>query len=193
MQQVAVVSASPFADFNSNPHITNTEEPVNFTDQSSGSSSIPDTVQLVDWLWDFYYPAVGANDSISTLQNSSHFYGDTGTFIVQLIVTNEHSCTDTAYDTILVHLDPIVPSGFSPDGNGENDILYVLGGPFSKLEFAIYNEWGEVIFISDKQERGWNGTKDGIEQPIGVYVYTLVATAIDGNEHKLWGDVTLLR
>ena len=61
------------------------------------------------------------------------------------------------------------------------------------LEFIIYNGWGEVIFVSNRQEDGWDGTFKGVKQPMGVYVYTVVAITIDGKDHQLWGDVTLLR
>ena len=89
---------------------------------------------------------------------------------------------------------PIVPGGFSPDGNGNNDKLYVLGGPYTSLDFKIYNNWGELIFQSRNQSEGWDGTRDGIDQPIGVYVFTLDAVRLDGEEYKqVHGDVTLLR
>jgi gliding motility-associated-like protein len=173
-------------------NLVSTEQTANFSDLSSGSGNIPDTIQIISWDWDFYYESNGI-DSSSSLQNPSFLYSDTGQYIVQLIVTNEYNCTDTVYNDITVHLEPLVPSGFSPDGNLENDILYVLGGPFTELDFVIYNEWGEIIFVSERQSHGWDGTKDGIKQPMGVYVYNVHATGLDGKLHHLWGDVTLLR
>ncbi|MFH1321901.1 MAG: PKD domain-containing protein [Bacteroidota bacterium] len=193
ISKVTTVSPSPDARFSVDNNIVSTDENINFTDQSTGSSALPDTIQLDSWQWDFYYPAYGSADSTSAIQNPYNNYSDTGMFIVQLIVMNEYLCTDTIYDSILVHLNPLVPSGFSPDGNGKNDILYIEGGPYAELDFIIYNEWGEKIFVSKKQENGWDGTYKGKPQPIGVYVYTVIAKAIDGKEYKLWGDVTLLR
>lgn len=192
IQKVVTVSPSPVANFSQDYDIVSTEQSVTFTDLSSGSGNIPDTIQLINWDWDFYYESSGI-DSSSSLQNPSFLYSDTGQFVIQLVVTNEYNCTDTVYSDIKVHLEPLVPSGFSPDGNFENDILYVLGGPFSKLDFVIYNEWGEIIFVSVRQSDGWDGTRDGIKQPMGVYVYNVHATGIDGKEYHLWGDVTLLR
>ena len=192
VQNVVTVSPSPVASFNQNYTVVSTEQAVTFTDVSSGSGSIPDTIQIISWDWDFYYEFSGIEGS-STLQNPSFLYSDTGEFIIQLIITNEYNCSDTVYSDIKVHLDPLVPSGFSPDGNIENQILYVLGGPFSELDFVIYNEWGEIIFTSSRQSDGWDGTKNGIKQPMGVYVYNVHATGIDGKEYHLWGDVTLLR
>ena len=69
----------------------------------------------------------------------------------------------------------------------------MYGGPLKALDFKIYNNWGELIFESTEQEKGWDGKRNGIDQPIGVYVYTVVGQTEDGENHKLSGDVTLLR
>ena len=82
---------------------------------------------------------------------------------------------------------------FPPNGDGANNIFSVLGGPYKELDFKIYNNWGEVIFESDTQSKGWDGTKDGVEQPVGVYVYTVRAVTLDDEQHTIKGDVTLLR
>ncbi len=100
---------------------------------------------------------------------------------------------DTTYLEVIVSLPPIVPSGFSPNGDGKNDNLFVKGGPYKELEFRIYNNWGELIFISTRQQDGWNGQRNGKDQPIGVYVYTIKAVLVDETSHELKGDVTLLR
>ena len=59
--------------------------------------------------------------------------------------------------------------------------------------FKIYNNWGEVIFESHDQAHGWDGKRDGVNQPVGVYVYTVEATTLDDVQHTIKGDVTLLR
>jgi len=191
---IVVVSPNPVAQFNAVPTLVSTEEQIDFTDLSLGSPDIPDTIDISSWEWNFYYPAAVTGGS-ATGPNPSYFYGDTGTYTVQLVVTNEYGCTDTAYEDIQVILTPVVASGFSPDGSGAdgNNILVVHGGPYQKLKFIIYNEWGEVIFESNSQDLGWDGTFEGVPQPIGVYVYTVIATSLDGVTHHFWGDVTLLR
>ena len=70
----------------------------------------------------------------------------------------------------------------------------ILGGNFSSVDFRIYNNWGEVIYsTNDPNASGWDGTYKGIDQPLGVYVYTAVVTTFDGNEVLLEGDVSLIR
>ncbi|MBN4072217.1 PKD domain-containing protein [Flavobacteriales bacterium AH-315-E23] len=191
---IVVVSPNPVAAFDADPTLVNTEEQINFTDQSLGSTDIPDTIAISTWDWNFYYPASVMGGS-STSPNPNILYGDTGTYTVQLVVTNEYGCTDTTYEDVQVGLHPVVASGFSPYGTGENgnNILVVHGGPYPELLFIIYNEWGEVIFESENQDIGWDGRFKGVPQPIGVYVYTVQATSLDGKVHHFWGDVTLLR
>jgi gliding motility-associated-like protein len=176
------VLAGPLADFNSSDFTGNVNQPINFTDQSANNP--------VSWFWDF---GDSSADSTSTLQNPTHVYGQGGYYDVCLIVTDINGCSDTICKTEIISMPPDVPSGFSPNGDGVNDIFYVYGGPFKKLRFRIYNNWGELIFESNDQKTGWDGKRDGIEQPIGVYVYTVEGTTEDDEFHKLSGDVTLLR
>ena len=96
---------------------------------------------------------------------------------------------------------PKVPSGFTPgNGDAQNDLLWVFGGPFRELEFKIYNNWGELIFestdVGDCSPHtciGWDGTKAGVAQPMGVYIWTLKAVSVDDQPHEASGDVTLIR
>jgi gliding motility-associated-like protein len=65
----------------------------------------------------------------------------------------------------------IVPSVFTPNGDGNNDVLYVLGASLSNFQFAVYNIAGQLVFSSNNQSEGWNGTISGSPAPVGTYVY----------------------
>ncbi len=50
-----------------------------------------------------------------------------------------------------------------------------------------------LVFQSNTPYQGWDGTFNGIPQPIGVYAYTLDATFEDGTKTTKKGDITLIR
>jgi gliding motility-associated-like protein len=160
-----------------------------FTDGSSISQG-----SIGGWSWNF------GDSTTSVLQNSNHTYTGPGTYPITLVVTSDSGCTSVYRDTITINPcndaivnGPAVPTGFTPNGDGINDILYVRGGPFSDLDFRIFNEWGNEIFRSTSQSVGWDGTYKGKPQQEGTYVYTLVGTTMDNVKFKVSGDVTLLR
>jgi len=111
--------------------------------------------------------------------------------------TDIYGCSST--DSIVVYVsDPcqaiMVPSGFSPNGDGKNDYLHVLNvGVATLQEFRVYNRWGEMVYqTSDINDRGWDGTLNGKPQPVGTYVYYVEATC-EGKSISLKGNVILLR
>ena len=60
--------------------------------------------------------------------------------------------------------------------NNKNDLIRpVLGERFVLKEFTIYNRWGQRIFATSQQNKGWNGKIAGLEQDSGVYIWTLHA------------------
>ena len=179
--QSIIVDANPNASFvidNGTPTIL---ENVVFNNTSTGTTN---------WIWDF-----GDGTAVDTNKNAFHTYLQPGTFTVTLLVLNQFGCTDsTAFDINIANIyPPVVPLAFSPNADGQNDLLFVRGGPFKSLEFKIYNQWGELIFESDDQQIPWDGMKKGAEQPLGVYVYTLKATTLNDLIFEKWGDVSLLR
>lgn len=180
--QSTTVLPGPNAAFSMSATSVNQFVAVDFTDQSTPAASI------ISWQWNF-----GDSTAINFNQNPSHSWNNSGTFDVILVVEDNNGCYDTAKNEIVVFLPPSVPTAFSPNGDGNNDILYVYGGPFKQLEFKIYNNWGQLIFTSHNQADGWDGTYNSVPQPIGVYVFTVNAITEDDVEHVISGDVTLLR
>lgn len=180
--QTLVVNPAPTAAFSVNPpSAANAYQTVSMTDQSTIVGNI------VAWQWDF------GDSTSSTAQNPSHQWAFPGSYPITLIVENNYGCLDTAVYDYIITAPPVVPSAFSPNGSGENEMFLVYGGPFTELELRIYNKWGELIFVSNSQAQGWDGTRNGVEQPVGVYVYTVHAVTPDGKDHYLEGDVTLVR
>ncbi|MBL1280884.1 MAG: PKD domain-containing protein [Fluviicola sp.] len=180
------ITPAPIADFTFTPDQAIVQEQVNFTDISVGNG-------IYQWLWEF------GDGQGNNVQNPVHSFNDGGTFDVMLIITDANGCIDTAVHSILIGLPPVLPTGFTPNGDGENDIFYIRGGPFETVSFNVYNKWGELIFsateadfITDWSDLGWDGTFQGEPVPLGVYTWTFVVE--QGREiHKKTGDVTLMR
>ena len=104
-------------------------------------------------------------------------------------------CLDSAHIIVNVIFDSImIPSAFTPNGDGLNDIFRPIGMKYQKLiEFSIYNRWGQQIFTTADKNRGWDGTFGGVAQEIGTYNYLLIIALDDGNTRQFKGNVTLIR
>jgi gliding motility-associated-like protein len=86
-----------------------------------------------------------------------------------------------------------VPNAFSPNGDGQNDILLVKGRGVQSIVFRVFNRWGEKVFESNDLNFGWDGTFKGEPQEMDVYAWTLNAV-LDGNIPIFKsGNATLIR
>jgi gliding motility-associated-like protein len=180
-KKVVTVIPGPTGDFSINPNPAEALEVAQFTDLTTGPTS------LVSWFWNF------GDASASNQQNPQHAYNVQGDYSVILVVKDLNGCIDTVRKDIAIILLPDVPTAFTPNGDGENDVFLVRGGPFKSMNLRIYNNWGQFIFESNDQLEGWNGTYNGTEQPIGVYVWVVEVEMLNGKKIKRTGDVTLLR
>jgi len=86
-----------------------------------------------------------------------------------------------------------VPNAFSPNGDNENDVLYVRGQLIEGLLFRVFDRWGEMVFESTDRTIGWDGTFRGKLMDPDVYDYYLKAICIDGEESIIKGNITLMR
>ncbi|MBI5219774.1 MAG: gliding motility-associated C-terminal domain-containing protein [Bacteroidia bacterium] len=86
-----------------------------------------------------------------------------------------------------------IPTVFSPNGDGENDILFVYGSSIKSLLLRIYDRWGNKIFKTDKQTVGWDGTYNGTPFNAAVFVYYLKAELQNGSITEQQGNITLLK
>jgi gliding motility-associated-like protein len=87
----------------------------------------------------------------------------------------------------------VIPSAFSPNNDGRNDLFHALSQGVSDFDLKVFNRWGEMIFSSADVNTGWDGLWNGKAQPVGVYIYTLQATLDDGTLIDKKGNVTLIR
>ncbi len=183
VEKVGLITAfpQPFSDFTFTPESTDVLSPeIEFTNNS---------VDAVAWSWNFN----DGTDENLTDYDPVHSFGDTGHFEVALIVFNNTLCSDTSYHIVeILPVDEVfVPSAFSPNGDGKNDVLYARGY-IGEMYFAVYDRLGKKVFESTSKENGWNGMINGKQALAGVYSWYLQAV-VNEVEHKLKGDVTLVR
>lgn len=86
-----------------------------------------------------------------------------------------------------------IPNSFTPNGDGLNDVLKVYSYKIREMQFAVFNQWGEKLFESRDQSRGWDGTYKGKMQPSGVYMYVCRMVLTDGTVVDKRGAINLIR
>ena len=104
-------------------------------------------------------------------------------------------CMDSANVIIDVTFDSItIPSAFTPNGDGLNDIFRPIGMKYQKMvSFSVYNRWGQLVFTTSNKGQGWDGTFNGMAEDMGVYNYLLIVALDDGSNRVFKGNVTLIR
>lgn len=180
-QDTIVVHVSPAVkanfDFKPRPPVPNT--PIQFYNLSTGASA---------YAWSF------GDGMGSSEKDPSHLYLKTGSYRVCLVASNE-ACLDSVCKMVdaEVRLAIAVPSAFSPNGDGANDVLFARGGGVQSFTLKVFNRWGQVVFETHDLAKGWDGTFKGQPQEIETYAYVLTATFIDGSTYQKSGNISLVR
>jgi gliding motility-associated-like protein len=171
----------PVAGFTYSPFPSRENEPSRFV-----STSSPDAVR---WDWDF------GDGQRSSEKNPTHQYIATGMYKVCQVVTNARSCKDTSCQPVeaIVAIQQDLPTAFTPNGDGVNDKFLVRGFGITKMTLRIFNRQGLLLFESRSQNIGWDGTYQGIPQPMDAYAWTLEIEYFTGEKIRRKGDVTLIR
>lgn len=127
-----------------------------------------------------------ANPTVNSFEENNEY---------KLTVTYNGVCKveATAKVTVAGNPAPFIPNAFSPNGDGNNDVFMVFGKNLVSVDMKIFNRWGELVFSSDNQFNGWDGTYKGELQNTNVFVYQVSATFLDGRTFDSKGTVTLIR
>lgn len=148
------------------------------------------------------------NGNYSYSWSPSNGISDPNQQTVEVLVENDITYTVTVTDGICTRTDDVslkaftyvcgepfvfVPNAFSPDGDGDNDILFVRSNIVEKLVFKVFDRWGNLIFESNDITRGWDGTYKGKLLDPDTYDYYLEAYCVDGSQEIIKGNVTLIR
>lgn len=171
----------PTAGFFYNPNPSQENTPTRFTSTASED--------VVSWLWDF------GDGNTSTQRDPLHQYTAPGINTVCQTVTNQAGCVDSICIPVeaIINVVNDLPSAFTPNGDGVNDLFFVRGFGITKMTLRVFNRQGLMVFESRSQSIGWDGTYKGIPQPMDAYAWTLDVEYFTGEKFKKKGDVTLIR
>ncbi len=110
-----------------------------------------------------------------------------------------------ASDSLTVYVDygegqVYVPTAFSPNDDGVNDLFKIYAGPMvTRIKtFYVFDRWGEHVykyedFDPKDPSLGWNGKLDGKPMNPAVFVWFAEVEFVDGSTQLLEGEVTLMR
>lgn len=155
----------------------------------------PDNQAIYQWT-----PTAGLSNPVGS--STTCQVTDTTTYIIQAI--SQVGCS--AFDTVVVVPrfpepptiappcgDFFLPDHFSPNGDRQNDMLCIMGGCLTELQWNIHDRWGGPVFSTTAPDACWDGTHRGAVLPAGTYVYTLRVKRSNGEELQRTGTITLMR
>ena len=114
---------------------------------------------------------------------------------IKLSVENPIGCKDTAEikicykDTVILY----IPTAFTPNNDGLNDVLQWTSFGCNEIGIIIYNRWGEIIHKSNELNGIWDGKINGNDCQEGVYVVYVEYKGLRFAKKTLSQSVLLLR
>lgn len=101
---------------------------------------------------------------------------------------------DSVRVSVNLHEKVWIPSAFSPNGDGNNDVFRIENLKFQKVSaFSIYDRWGNEVYSAPLNQNGWDGNYKGGQALLGTYFYYIQLYFPDGKMETYRGDVTLVR
>lgn len=117
-------------------------------------------------------------------------------------VTDSVGCSASASVTVFVETSGFIPSLFTPNSDGQNDLLKIYGlSMVNDFKLRIYNREGNIVFktesVNEAVQSGWDGKSNGVDQPNGVYFWKVEGKSGTGRmlllNGKNEGSIVLLR
>lgn len=156
-----------------------------------GTSTLEAFPTGFDYLW---VPSSGVENPNSRVTDVT--LNETRTYTVLMtdgVCNTSAEVTVTTYEYVCGEVYIFVPNAFSPNGDNNNDELFVRGLNLEEIQFKIFDRWGELVFETNDQSVGWDGTYKGKPVDPDVYVYHLQVVCFDGQENLIKGNVTVLK
>ncbi len=140
-------------------------------------------------------PVVGLSNP--TIQNPTATPVVNTTYYVT--ITDNNGCTNLDSVSVVVRevtcVEPeiFIPNAFTPNGDNNNDKVYVRGNTIKELDFKIFDRWGEKVFETNDPKIGWDGYYKGEIANPAVYVYYVEAVCFNNEKFFKKGNITLIR
>ncbi len=126
-------------------------------------------------------------DPIAYLQQDQAYY---------LTVTSSEGCIekDTLYVKVYAGPEFYVPTAFSPNNDGRNDVFRAISPGVPQLDFfCVWNRWGQEVFRTQSLSGTWDGNFKGTPMPAGTYIWMIQGTDYTGRLFSRRGTVTIVR
>lgn len=172
------------------------DETIVFGDSTRLVAAIANAQGDVEYVWSAPYEG-----TLSCTECPDPYARPQFTIDYEIYIIDANGCEAT--DRIRVLVDKpklaIVPSGFTPNGDGVNDLLLVHGRPGTQvLQYQVFDRWGELVFTAtdfpvNDETVGWDGRLKGQTMNSGVFIWVINVRHEDGIEEIIRGQTTLIR
>lgn len=136
-------------------------------------------------------------EGLSCTQCSNPIIGPLEDITYSLKITDINNCSQATWVyTIKIIPETFidVPTTFTPNGDGTNDKIYVVGwGVKDLIFFQIFNRWGELVFETSEMNEGWDGYYKGILQNNETYTFKAKAQTYRDEVYEKQGYINLMR
>ena len=179
------------ASFSFSPAKPEINEPVQFSDSTSGGSEIFDT-----WMWDF------GDGNSSNEQNPSHTYPDPGNYTVSLTVTDSVGTTNTSTQTVAVlppgGADVLTVHNFPNPASTTTTFSYFVPADSTQALLSVFSFTGPLVFTRtldlNSTQFQWDlRDSNGNDLPNGLYLYRVWASTPEGARLSTIGKLVIAR
>ncbi|MBC7389145.1 MAG: gliding motility-associated C-terminal domain-containing protein [Opitutaceae bacterium] len=166
------------------PNLIN-EKNIKICYQKYGGAEIASAI-LKDYLWE-----------PTKYTGNPYFVTSKGIYILSGHTTDGCPVRDTV--NVVEKCDPElhVPTAFTPNGDGNNDLFSVFGHEVETFDIKVFNRWGELIYHSSDFRFKWDGTYKNQTVPIGTYPYVISwqGSTFEGDivSKTFSGDITVVK
>lgn len=95
--------------------------------------------------------------------------------IYKLTISNDDGCVDSDSVKIRVFNEPdiYVPTAFTPNGDGNNDVFRIYPVSFTIRYLRIFDRWGNLVYQTGDYRKGWDGSSNGKQLATGTFVWVI--------------------